>query len=166
MANRSALRSHAAELLDPVQQAAHEVVHDFRDRRGRRGAVALAPLVGMNPGTLTNKVNPLQDQQLTLGESIQLQVAAGDFRILHAYAAVLGHAAYELPHVDVDDLELLGRYGEYHERIGRQSAEIRLALADRRVSPDEVARIRHAFADVVSTGLALLARFDALAQDP
>lgn len=167
MTSRNAFVSHIDDLVDPIQRAAHELVHDYRDgRTGRRGAPALAPLLGMNPGTLANKCNPMQEHHLTLAESVQLQAASHDYRILRAYAGVLGHAVYQLPDsTAVGDLELLSRYSEYHARVGAQAAEIRRALADHRITQGEVDRIKTAFQDVISTGLALLARFDALVDD-
>lgn len=167
MTSRSAPGSHIDDLVNPISRAAHDLVHAYRDpRNGRRGAAALAPRLGMNPGTLANKVNPLQEHELTLTESVQLQVAAADYRILHAYAGVLGHAVYELPSTgDLGDVELLTRYTEYHARVGAQAGEIRRALADRRVTTVEVEAIKDAFRSVISAGLALLARFDALVDD-
>lgn len=167
MNSRFLPRPHIDDVVNPISRAAHELVHGFHDQRtGRRGAAALAPRVGMNPGTLSNKVNPLQEHELTLTESVQLQVAASDYRILHAYAAVLGHAVYELPATgDLGDIELLTRYTEYHARVGQQAAEIRRALADRRVTAAEVAAVKEAFREVIAAGLALLVRFDALVDD-
>jgi len=163
MTSRSPGNPH--DLIDPIAQAAHDLVHEYRSTRDdrRRGAAALAPMVGMNPGTLSNKVNPLQEHPLTLGESVQLQAVTGDYRILHAYAAVLGHAVYQLPEsTDIGDIELLTRYAEFHARLGKQSSEIRRTLADGRVTAAEVELIEAAFHDVICTGLALLARFHAL----
>lgn len=157
--------SHS-DLIDPIAQAAHDLVHDYRSARDdrRRGAAALAPLVGMNPGTLANKVNPLQEHQLTLTESVQLQAAARDYRILHAYAAVLGHAVYQLPEcADADDVELLTRYSQYHARMGQQSEEICRALSDRRVTAAEVQSIERAFLEVINAGLALMVRLHGIA---
>lgn len=158
-------RTHStADLIDPVADAIYRLVHNYRDpRTGHRGAPALAPKVGMVAGTLLNKANPDQEHQLTLTESIVLQLTAGDFGVLHAYAHVLGHAAYELPVVTVDDLELLDRYAEFHRRIGEQSGVIQRALSDGRVSPREVAEIRTCLHGVISAGLALVARIEALA---
>lgn len=162
MTNRFPTESHDG-LLNPVQLAAYQLVHEFR-ARNTRGAAALAPLVGMHPGTLANKVNPMQDASLTLAESMQLQAAAQDYRVLHAYALALGHAAYQLPDSLVSDLELLTKYSEYHERIGAQSAAIRRALSDGRVTQEEVFRIRQDLQGVIAAGLALQARFDAIAE--
>lgn len=167
MTSRFVPGSHIDELVNPIARAAHDLVHAYRDQRtGRRGAAALAPRLGMNPGTLANKVNPLQEHELTLTESVQLQIAASDYRILTAYAGVLGHAVYELPTTgDLGDVELLTRYTEYHAKVGAQAGEIRRALADRRVTAVEVDAIKDAFRSVIGAGLALLARFDALVDD-
>ncbi|MBN8922383.1 MAG: hypothetical protein BGP10_12255 [Rhodanobacter sp. 68-29] len=86
------------ELYGSVENAIYQTVNGYVDpATRRRGAVALAPQVGMLPATLSNKANPLQDHQLTLRESIPVQLVANDFQILHAYAQTLHHVAYQLP---------------------------------------------------------------------
>lgn len=154
------------DLIGPVERAAYDTVHEFRDpRRRQRGAVALAPMVGMQPGTLSNKVNPLQDTHLLgLVESIPLQLAASDYRILHAYAHALGHCAYELPcpRAEVSDMEVLNLFADFVAAAGRKAQTVRDALADRRVTPTEIQQVRSALDDTVRAGLELITRLEAL----
>lgn len=154
------------DLYDPVDRAMHQTVHEFVDVKTRsRGAVALAPKMGLQPGTLSNKVNPTIDShQLGLRESIPLQLTAGNFTILHAFAAALGHCVYPLPGDCVaSDVELLTQYAEFHARVGMHSGSIREALRDGRISADEVANVRQSFDDLVRAGLCVLLRLEALA---
>lgn len=166
MTSERSLRIHRlADLVDPISDAVYQLVHNYRDpRTGQRGATALAPKAGMVPGTLMNKANPGQDHQLTLGESVTLQLAAAEFGVLRAYAMVLGHAVYELPAIQVDDLELLNRYTAYHQVIGEHAARIHAALSDQRITAEEVVSIRDALHQVIGAGLALVARIEALAE--
>ena len=154
------------ELFGPLASAIYETVHGYRAPDGKaRGAVALAPRCGMNPGTLSNKTNPDQGHVLGLAESIPLQLVADDYRILYAYAAALQHVAYRLPpHRDASDVELLDAYAKVQERCGLKARAIRDALCDGNVTRTELEEIRAAFDDEVRAGLELLSRLEALAR--
>ena len=71
--------------LDPVDAA-------FQISQAHLGGVAnLAQRMGINAGTLQNKLNPNNTtHHLTLKESVTLQVVANNASILHAMAAQLG----------------------------------------------------------------------------
>lgn len=151
------------EVFGELARAVYDTVHDFRDTKtGKRGAVALAPRLGMLPGTLANKANPMQDCELTLSEAGALQLATQDFRILQALAWELGHAVYALPEVTVSDMEILTQYTEYHAAIGAKAIAIRNALADG-CTPEELAEVQRALEASIRAGLGLLARLEVLA---
>ncbi|MDA3932850.1 MAG: hypothetical protein PF630_00665 [Gammaproteobacteria bacterium] len=126
-------------MIDVLAQAIHDTVHGFKG-----GAIKLAVLCGMNPGTLNNKAYPDNDQaQLNLHESIPLQRAANDYRILHAYAHLLDHAVIPLGDFsDSSDLELLDLYVSYHVEVGETAGHIREAIAARRIRREHVRRVR------------------------
>lgn len=154
------------ELIGGLDEAVYQTVHEYVDPRGRaKGAVALAPRVGMNPGTLSNKANPLQDTaQLTLAEAVTIQTVAQDFRILHALAAALDHCAYRLPApVPVSDVALLDSYADMHAALGRKATALRRVLEDGRVTPAEVNELRQLLDDAIRSGLQLLSRLEGLA---
>jgi hypothetical protein len=153
------------ELYGVVESAIYDTVSDYVDPATRRhGATALAPKVGMLPATLSNKANPLQDHQLTLRESIPLQLVAHDFRILYAYNQALQHVAYQLPTTrGAGDVELLDQYAAMHAEMGAMAQSIRNSLADGTVTREEVHRARAAFDAAARAGLGLLARLEALA---
>lgn len=153
------------ELFSDLDDAIYRTVRDYRCGK-HRGAAALALRVGMQPGTLANKANPLQDHQLTLSESIPVQLQAQDFRILQAYSAALGHAAWPLPDArPVGDISLLESYCNVHDELGCMARELRDALRDHRITRAEVTAVRQAFERQVSAGLGLLARFEVLADE-
>lgn len=154
------------ELIGPVERAAYETVHGFVDRRtGARGAVALAPKIGMTANALSNRVNPEQEHaKLGLSESIQVQVAAGDYRILHAYASVLGHVAYQLPEGIHSDAALLTQWAEFTSAVGKKSEALRLALEDNSFTQAEVDEIRRRLHAAIRAGLQLLARIEGLSK--
>jgi hypothetical protein len=152
------------EIVGAIDRAVYDTVHGYFDpRTGQRGAVALAPKLGMQPGTLSNKANPLQEHQLTLRESASLQLGADDFRILKAYAASLGHAVYALPPQNVSDVELLNQYAAFHAAVGEKAEALRAALGDGRIDQAEVEAVKRAVYEVAATGLAVVARLEVLA---
>lgn len=154
------------ELYGSVETAIYETVNGYVDPNSsrHRGATALAPKIGMLPATLSNKANPLQDHQLTLRESIPLQLVADDFRILYAYNQALQHVAYKLPAThNIGDVELLNQYADMHAKIGELAQYIRDALVDGDVTHEEVRSMREAFDASARAGLGLLARLEALA---
>lgn len=153
------------ELYGSVETAIYETINGYVDPGSRRrGAAALAPKLGMLPATLSNKANPLQDHQLTLRESIPLQLVAHDYRILYATNQALQHVAYKLPSThDVGDVELLNQYADMHAALGKLARDIRDALADGGITQEEVQNMRAAFDASARAGLGLLARLEALA---
>lgn len=154
------------ELFDGVDRAIYDTVHEYVDASTRqRGAVGLAPRINLQPGTLSNKANPTMDtHQLSLRESVPLQLLANDYRILRAYCLLLGHVAYPLPTADCksSDVELLDQYASFHSAVGEKACAIRAALADGDISPAEMTEIRSRFEAMVRTGLGLLSRLEAL----
>ncbi len=148
-----------------LDEAMWAVVHEFpRLARRKSGAVGLAPLVGMRPGTLSNKVNPdLDSHHLTVHEAVAIQNAAKDFRILQAEAAILNHAVIPLGDFSrVSDVELLDAYAALHEQIGEHARAIRETLEDGRIERVEVDRVRREFFEVVQAGFAFILRLEGL----
>lgn len=151
------------EVFGELARAVYDTVHGYRDSKtGKRGPVALAPRLGMIPGTLANKANPMQDSELSLSEATAVQLAAQDYRILRAMAWELGHATYELPSVAVSDMEILTQYTEYHAAVGAKAIAIRNALADG-CTPEELAEVQRALEASIRAGLGLAARLEVLA---
>lgn len=153
------------DLFGQLEIAIHDTVSEFRCPRTRsRGAVGLAPHLGMQPGTLSNKANPsMETHKLALTEAVPLQLAANDFRILHAFAADLGHCAWPLPDASqASDMAVLDAYAEVHARAGEKCRAIRDALADNRITRAELQEIRALFDQEVRAGLELIARLEAL----
>jgi hypothetical protein len=157
-------------MFDALAMAIYRTVHDWRpaDPAQPRGAVGLAPLVGMRPGTLSNKADPAHDSELTLREAIPVMRTAGDFQILAALAADVGHGIIPLGEFSkTHDLELLDLYAKHHAEIGETAAAIREALAapNGRISRKAVRQVRRELIEDAQTGLEFLSRLEALAED-
>lgn len=144
----------------PLQRAQYATVHDYR-RGNRRGAAALAPLVGKTPATLSNEVNPGMDyHKLGLEDSIVVQHASGDLRIVRAYCAELGGVFVQLPETaTVSDTELLTQFAAWQAALGKSAQAIHDALEDQRIEPAELARVKDCFDHHMAQGLTFLHRF-------
>lgn len=145
--------------MDELDQAIHDTVREFPG-----GGVALAGKVGMVAGTLLNKANPGQDAQLTLRESVPLQLVAKDFRILFSYAAVLNHFP-PIPFADFSDTsnaDLIELITRFHADIGKADEAVHKALSDKRITKADVDRVRKRFLEAQQAGHEFLARLEAL----
>jgi len=151
-------------MIDALDQAIYDTIHDFRAANGERGATALAPRIGMNPGTLNNKAYPGHESQLTLRESVPVQREARDYRILAEYAICLDHAVIPLGDFSrTSDAALLDLYCEYHAEIGQTAEAIRDALAiNATITRADARKVRRELIEDMQAGLAFLARLDGL----
>lgn len=147
--------------MDALQDAIYRTVHDGHPR----GAVGLAPLIGMKSGTLNNKADPAHDSELTLRESIPLMRETRDYQILATLAAAVDHAVIPLGDFSgTSDTELLDLYAKYHSKVGKAAGEVSKALADGRITQAEVREVRQAFIRAARANLAFVARLEAIAE--
>lgn len=138
--------------FSPIELAQYELVHDYPG-----GAAALGPTVGMNPGTLNNKVNPsVETHRLAVPEAVALQHAAKDFRLLQVEAHVLGHSAVRLgDYSGVSDVEVLTAYCRFNAEMGEAAQAIEHALEDHKVTRRELDRIRTEGREMIQAWLEL-----------
>lgn len=121
-----------------VSDAAYHTVHDYPG-----GAVALGPRLHINSTVLNSKVLPsCQSHHLTLDEAVRVMALTGDHRILVALCRRLGYldpipaVAYE----GIADEQLLEMVARMHGETSDVSRSLVDALADGRVTRDELAR--------------------------
>lgn len=135
------------DFFTQAQIAYHQLVKEFPG-----GSRALAPLVGMNPGTLSNKVNPnIDTHHLSAAEGVAIQAASQNFEPIKADATTLGGVFTRLPPIpkDIDDEKILTLYLELQEEQGETAQKIREALEDGAVSARELRGItKEAFEDI------------------
>lgn len=144
-----------------IDRAAYDTVHDFPG-----GAAALAERANLRNGkTLSNMVKPENaGHKLGLKQSIPIQIAANDYRILHAYNAALNHVAIRLPDVaSCSDIELLDAYAAWTSDIGETAEAIRAALAGG-VTDKALAAIHREMHEDFARALELFARFKTIKQ--
>ena len=144
-----------------LDQAIYGLVHEHPG-----GARALAPLLRLQPGTLSNKANPsLETHHLSVHEAVAAQAIRHDTRVIEAEARALGGVYVRLPTAlrDVSDVALLEAWEDWLSAAGDTGQAIRAALADGRVSGLELRRIRTTMHAGIARELELLARLEALA---
>lgn len=124
--------------LDPVDAA-------FQISQAHPGGVAnLAQRMGINPGTLQNKLNPNNTtHHLTLRESQTLQVVANNASILHASAAQLGFVCTRATpdQAGGDPVEAFMRLQSAHAEFCRAAADALEHGGD--ISANEIRRISY-----------------------
>jgi hypothetical protein len=155
------------ELFTTAQIAYYELVHNFRKGKTPSGAAALAPLVGMNPGTLNNKVNPnIDSHHLSAAEGVALQAAARNYAPISAEAATLGGVFTLIePLDDNTDERLLKLFLELHEEQGETAETVRIALEDGRVSANELKDITREVFEDMAKQMQLLQALTSLSQE-
>lgn len=133
-----------------VLDAAYRVAHDFPDR----GAVGLAARLDKNPGTFLNELAAgCETAKLGLGTAVAMSLATGDPRILHAFADALGYVAVCRPDpaAEASDSALLDLFLSRDSLLGEFGLVVQQALADGRISAEEMGDIkRRAYAAVAA----------------
>jgi len=150
-------------MIDALSDAIYRTVHDGHPR----GAVGLAPLVGMKPGTLNNKADPAHDSEMTLRESIPMMRQTRDYQILATLAAAVDHAVIPLGDFSsASDVELLDKYCDYHAELGQTAEAVRacLNMQGGRVMARDVRKVQREMIEDMQAGLAFLARLEAIAE--
>lgn len=143
-----------------IHDAAYRVAHDFSPD----GAVGLARVLGKNPGTFLNQLNPSQETaKLGLGDAVAMSIAARDFRILHAFADAAGFLAFPKPPLShVSDQALLDLFLKRDQAVGAFASVIAQALADGAVGDREFREIRAAGYDLAASVLEIVQRLEGL----
>lgn len=160
--------SHLPDDLAAWERAAYETVHAHVGRGGRRGSVALAPVLNLAPRSISNMVNPeMNNAKLGVRDAIAIMAATGDYRLLQAIALDCQHVCWQVPDPGevVDDIELLERLTAWQSAIGETMAEIHRAFADRRIEAHEVRALVERLHVQMRRGLEFCERFKAV-QEP
>lgn len=140
-----------------VEEAAHQTA-----LRCSGGVATLADRMGVNAGTLQNKLNPNKStHHLTLRESVLLQRAANDHQVLHAMAQQLGHACYRvMGHQDGGDpVEAFMHYQRAAGNFTCANADALHGKPDS--SRNELRRVQEAAAELIEKIGAMVAAIDA-----
>ena len=129
------------------------------------GAHSLAPRLGKAGGTLCHEVRPpaASSAKLGLRTALDMMALSGDYGPLHVMCAELGHMAVPLPVVDDDgddDMQALtARLADVAREFAEVMAASAAALADRRVTDNELAHVERQFSELVATGQVMMGQF-------
>lgn len=145
--------------LDAIDRAIYETVREYRHPvSGKRGGSALAPVMGMEQGTLLNKANPNSAYaHLSVKEARQVMLASGDCRILFTLANEVGYVCVPVPSLEVvGDLDVINALTEWQAEIGETAQKVRDIYADKVVKRSEVEELRKELDEDYQKGMALL----------
>lgn len=128
-----------------VMSAAFNLVHNYPG-----GAVALAPMLGKNPATLSHEVSPhYPTAKFGLEDAVKASVWTGDRSIASAFASQVGCMLVPLPQVagDLNGFEALSKMAkEFGELVG----EVGDTVSDGKVTPNELKRVQAEAAQLVA----------------
>lgn len=144
-----------------VQDAFYNTVHEAPG-----GVEALAGRMAMSAAVLRNKANPNATSNTpSLGEADRIMGITGDHRILHSLAANHGYVCVGMPSdVVVADLAVLEIATHIWTTNGEVGKQLHQALADGRVTKDEVERVRDAVRQTERALEEMLARLSQMAE--
>lgn len=155
MNTRTAFTDH----FDALDVAGHALVHN------NGGAAKLAPLVGIQPGTLCNKANPQQEHDFTVRELVRLTAVTDDYCLLDAIETILGRVGVSVgDYRESSDAALLECWANWQSELGQSASTIRDALADGKITREEVEAIRRELFKDFAAALALLQRVEGIAE--
>jgi hypothetical protein len=145
-----------------IDQAMYDLVHDYPG-----GAVALAPLVRMNAGTLSNKVNPMMDSHhLTVAEAVQIQLIRQAFPLFHAEARAFNQIAIPMPSVQpCSDMDILDAWAHWHQDTAETAMMIKQILDGVEISKRDLAELKREIFEDAQRELELLQILEAMCDD-
>ena len=154
-------------VIDPLDAAVHKTVHGYKNpHTGSKGAIGLAPVIGMRPGTVQNKANPTEEySEFGVKEIRKVMLATNDFGILKQLSMDCGFAAVPVPHNENPaDMDLLDAHLDWTTEFGETAAEIKTALQDGKLNRAELNKIKKEFYEDFEKGQNLLTLLDGMCE--
>jgi len=146
-------------VIDPLDAAIHKTVHNYKNpHSGKKGAVGIAPVIGMRPGTVQNKANPSEEYaEFGAKELRKVMMAANDFEPLKQLNIDCGFFAVPFPHIEFPaDMDVLDAHLDFANEFGEVAIEIKKALEDGNLTSTEMTKIKKEFNDVCEKGQSLM----------
>lgn len=129
-----------------VADAAYHTVHGYPG-----GVAALAVRMGVSANTLTHKANPNNDtHHLRADELVAMQALSGNFAVLHAMAAALGHVCTPAA-PDQSDGDPVEAFMLQQRAQGEFSAAVADAMLADNPTPSAVRRVNRVAQDLIAT---------------
>lgn len=146
--------------VDGLDHSSYKTVHDYRDpQTGKKGAKALAAVIGMSASTLQHKANPNDElAQLSLKEARSVMLGTGNFRILRELAAQLNFTAVSLPIVSPgSQTDVALAMAEWIKDTGETANAIKDALENEKLGDQALAGIERELTEDYQRGMHLAA---------
>lgn len=139
--------------MTKVENAAYAVVHATRDR-----ARDISERTGINLAVLLNKVNQNNDRNhLMLAESVAIQAACGDHRILFAEADVLGYVCVPKPKPEstISSTSMVSAIATACAEFGDYMRQVDSSTLDGHITFNEQKKLERELGELVSAVTAL-----------
>lgn len=127
-----------AEIATPVfamnvLDAAYHTAHSYPG-----GVATLAVRMGIRPSTLNHKVSLTNNtHRLALDEAVTMQAMSGNYAVLHAMAAALGHVALQVDH-EVSDVAPMSEVATMVRGFSELLSGVTASMADGTVTTNEM----------------------------
>jgi hypothetical protein len=144
--------------------AAYHVVHDYEPD----GAASLAPRLGKSSTQLCHEVKPPPGNMAKLGlvDAVKISDLTSDMRILHAFAEAVGHRAVKVEIPEADSLpDLVVAMSCFAKETAEALLAMHEALADGRITENEIKRFEKEVGDIAPAACSLVARMRILAAE-
>jgi hypothetical protein len=144
--------------------AAYHVVHDYEPS----GAASLAPRLGKSSTQLCHEVKPPPGSMAKLGlvDAVKISDFANDYRILHAFAEALDHQAVKVEVPESDTVpDLVAAMLAFSKETAEALSAMHEALADGRLTENEIRRFEKEVGDIAPAACSLVARMRLLAAE-
>ena len=144
-----------------VHDAFHGTVHSAAG-----GCEALAMRLGMTAAVLRNKANPNSTfNKATLDDVDRMMGITGDHRVLHALAGNHGYVCVKVEDdATASDMAVLELITHVWSSNGDVGMEVNKALADGRLEPQEIVRIKDAAYRATRALQQMVARLSGMAE--
>jgi hypothetical protein len=143
-----------------ILDAFHQTVHDAPG-----GCESLAPRMDMSAAVLRNKANPNNAaNKPLLVDADRVMGLTGDYRVLHALARNHGFVCVKVEEGAASDMAVLELVTRVMAAEGDVGTEVTRALADGRVTQDELERIHAAIKKAEGALEQMFARLKGMAE--
>jgi len=150
--------------IDPLDQAAYETVHNFKDETtGKKGAVGVSAITGMRSSTVQNKANRTEEFAIfNIKEARAVMLATKDFSMLSTMNRECGFAMTPLPDFAAfsSDMDVLKAWAEWQAEIAETVQKMKDMIADGVIQHHEINEVKKELVEDFQKGLELVGVYE------
>ncbi len=145
--------------MDPIYHAIAETAKSHP-----RGATGLSEQLGLQKRTFINKCNPnCEDHLLNVNDLVAIMQQTDDLQILKSLARTFGHVCVPIKsYTEYSDEALLDAWSDWDIERAETTKQIRIALDQGNMSPEQLDRIEQEMFEDFEKELAILNRLKGL----